>query len=116
MTLKRAFNWIVGLPLVIVAVAFAVANRQWITVSLDPLSRDAPRVYMNMPQWVLLFIGIFIGLMVGWAAAWWGQGKHRRAAREARVELFKAQAAHDRLKRDAEARSRAVVVTEDASL
>ncbi len=116
MTVKRAFNWVVGLPLAIIAVAFAVANRQWITVSLDPLSRDAPRIYMNMPQWVLLFIGVFIGLLCGWAAAWWGQGKHRRAAREARVELFKAQAEHERLKREADSRSRSIVTTGDASL
>lgn len=114
MTLKRLFNWIVGLPLVILAIAFAVANRQWITVSLDPLSHDAPRIFINMPQWVLLFIGIFLGLVVGWIAAWWNQGKHRRAVREVRVELFKAQSEHERLKK--EVASRAVTPSADASL
>ena len=114
MTLKRAFNWIFGLPLAVIAVAFAVANRQWITVSLDPLSRDGPRASVNMPQWVLLFLGIFVGLLAGWAAAWWNQGKHRKAAREARMELFKAREEHERFKR--EAASRSLATTGDASL
>jgi uncharacterized integral membrane protein len=114
MTLKRTFNWVVGLPLAILAIAFAVANRQWITVSFDPISRDAPRIFVNMPQWVLLFMGIFIGLIVGWIAAWWNQGKHRRAVREARLELLKAQSEHERFKREAATRN--VPVSGDASL
>jgi hypothetical protein len=112
MTLKRIFNWVVGVPLAILAAGFAVANRQWITVSLDPLSRDAPRIYVGMPQWVLLFTGIFLGLIIGWIAAWWNQGKHRRAARDARIELFKAQAEHERAKRETVAQN--VTTTGDA--
>jgi hypothetical protein len=113
MTLKRIFNWVVGVPLAILAAGFAVANRQWITVSLDPLSRDTPRIYVSMPQWVLLFTGIFLGLVIGWIAAWWTQGKHRRAAREARIELFRVQAEHERAKRETAARN--VTTTGDAS-
>lgn len=114
MNLKRAFNWIVGLPLAVAAIAFAVANRQWIVVSLDPLNRDAPNAFVDMPQWVLLFTGIFLGLLVGWLAAWWNQGKHRKAAREARIDLYKAREEHERFKR--EAASRSLASTEDTSL
>jgi len=70
MTLRRILNWAIGLPIAIVAVAFAVANRQWITVSFDPFSRDAPLAAIDMPLWALFFCGIFFGLIAGWIAAW----------------------------------------------
>jgi uncharacterized integral membrane protein len=91
MTLKRIFNWVIGLPIAIIVVAFAVANRQWITVSFDPFSSDAPFAAIDVPLWALFFCGIFIGLIAGWIAAWFTQGKWRRAARQARIELMRAQ-------------------------
>ncbi len=100
MTLRRILNWAIGLPIAIVAVAFAVANRQWIAVSFDPFSRDAPLAAIDMPLWALFFCGIFFGLIAGWIAAWFAQGKWRRAAREARVELLRAQDETARLKRE----------------
>jgi len=84
--MRRLFRWLVGLPIAIVAVAFAIANRQWITVSLDPLSA-IPRASIDMPLWALFFAGILPGLLVGWGACWLSQGKWRRHAKEARREL-----------------------------
>lgn len=114
MTFRRIVNWSIGLPVALIGIVFAVANRQWITVSLDPLRRDAPRVAIDMPLWVLFFCGIFVGLLIGWAAAWLAQGKWRKATREARIEVVRLQNEHDRLRR--EHTSRAVTTTEDASL
>ena len=114
MTIRRFFNWLVGLPVAVVAVVFAVANRQWITVSFDPLSRDQPFASVNMPMWVLFFCGVFAGLFVGWAAAWLAQGKWRKAAREARIDLARAHSEQDRMK--SESQQRAVVTTPEASL
>jgi formate hydrogenlyase subunit 3/multisubunit Na+/H+ antiporter MnhD subunit len=110
MTLKRIVNWIVGLPVAIVAVAFAVANREWIRVSFDPVSRDQPFASITMPLWALFFAGIFVGLFAGWVAAWLGQSKHRKAAREARIELARAQLDHERFKRESESNSRTPTV------
>jgi uncharacterized integral membrane protein len=89
--LARIFRWVVGLPIVIIVVAFAIANRRWVTLSFDPFTQDAPRVAMDMPLWLLFFLGIFAGLIVGWIAAWMAQGKHRKAARDARSEVSKLQ-------------------------
>jgi len=102
--LRRALNWIIGVPVVAAIAAFAVANRQWIIVSFDPLSREAPRATVSMPLWALLFCGIFIGLVAGWFACWFAQKKWRRAAREARAELQHGQDELTRLKRDAASR------------
>ena len=114
MTFKRIVNWIVGLPLAAVAIAFAVANRQWIVVSFDPFSRDAPFASVTMPLWVLFFCGIFVGIFAGWMAAWIAQGKWRKATKEARIELLRVRNEHERLQR--EHASRAVVPTRDSSL
>ena len=114
MTFRRFLNWTVGLPVAAVAIAFAVANRQWITVSFDPFSRDAPFASVGMPLWVLFFCGIFVGIFAGWIAAWFAHGKWRKAAREARIELVRTHNEHERMKR--EYASRAVVPSQDSSL
>ena len=114
MTFKRIVNWFVGLPVAIVAIAFAVANREWIRVSFDPFSRDEPYASMSMPLWALFFCGIFVGIIAGWIAAWLAQGKHRKAAREARIELARTQQEHERFKRDTQ--SREVIPSQDAGL
>ena len=98
-----------GLPVAIVGVAFAVANRQWITVSLDPTSRDAPLISINMPLWALFFCGAFAGLIAGWTACWLAQSKWRRSAKSARAELAKAQAEAAQRKREAESKSDALM-------
>lgn len=84
--MRRLLRWVIGLPLVVLVVAFAVANRQWITVSLDPVS-SVPLASLNMPLWALFFAGVLPGLVVGWVACWFAQGKWRRHARDARREL-----------------------------
>jgi uncharacterized integral membrane protein len=90
--LRRILRWAVGLPIVILVISFAVANRRWVTLSLDPFSQDAPRLAMDMPLWLLFFLGIFVGLVVGWVASWFSQGKQRKAARETRAEAARMQA------------------------
>jgi uncharacterized integral membrane protein len=90
--LRRILRWVVGLPVVVLVLAFAVANRRWVTLSFDPFTQDAPRVAMDLPLWLLFFIGIFVGIVVGWIGAWVAQGKHRKAARDARKEAMQLQA------------------------
>lgn len=105
MTFRRIINWAIGLPIAVIVIAFCVANRQWIEISFDPFSKAAPFATMYMPLWALFFGGIFFGMIAGWIACWFGQGKWRRAAKEARVDLQRAQDEAQRLKRDYEDRS-----------
>ncbi|MGH6855997.1 MAG: LapA family protein [Aestuariivirga sp.] len=114
MSLRRLFNWIVGFPAAVAVVAFAVANREWVVVSFDPFSRDAPFAAIHAPLWVACFGGIFVGLIAGWIAAWFAHGKWRRAARDARIELMRSQHEHEELKR--EAHTRAVMPVADRGL
>ena len=89
--MRRIFRWLIGLPVAILVVGFAIANRGSVTLSFDPFTAVNPTVYVVMPLWLLFFAGIFVGLLVGWIAAWFAQGKHRRAAREARSETARLQ-------------------------
>jgi len=102
MTFRRLLNWTVGLPVAVLAIAFAVANRQWIVVSFDPFARDQPFAAIEMPLWLLFFCGILAGLVCGWVAAWFAQSKWRKAARQGRIELLRAQAEHEQLRRQVE--------------
>ena len=72
---------------VIVLVAFAFANRQWVTVSFDPFgSADNPAFALAAPLFAVVIIVAALGVIAGAAATWVSQGRHRRAARKSRVE------------------------------
>mgnify|MGYP000152857221 CR=1 FL=1 len=84
---RRIVTWIIIIPVAAVMVAFAVANRQTVTVSFDPLSATAPAYVATLPLFILLFAALILGVMVGGFAAWLGQGKWRRRARRLDAEL-----------------------------
>ena len=97
MIMKRFFSWIIALPVFIFLAAFALANRNWMTVSFDPITPSEPLVSMSMPVWALLFGGVFIGLVSGGIATWLRQSKWRRVARKALGDLDKERMKRRRL-------------------
>ena len=105
MTFRRIIKWVVGLPIAVIVIAFCVANRQWIEVSFDPFSRTSPFATMFMPLWALFFLGLFFGMIAGWIACWFAQGKWRKATKEARGDLQRAQSEAERLRREQQERS-----------
>ena len=100
MMLQRILRWTIGLPIAVIVVSFAVANRQWITVSFDPFSKDAPFAAIDVPLWALFFCGVFFGLIAGWIACWFAQSKWRRSAKDTRKELVRSQAESSQLRRE----------------
>ncbi len=87
---------IIVVPLAIVIIVFAVANRQTVTVSFDPFSAAAPAYAASLPLFVLLFIVLILGVIVGGAAAWLRQASWRRTARKLDAEV---RALHEELAR-----------------
>src|SRR5271165_2620913 len=77
----------------IILVLFASANRQWVTVSFDPFgSIDSAAFAVAAPLFAVAIVAAMLGVIAGAAATWVSQGRHRRAARQSRVEADRLRA------------------------
>jgi uncharacterized integral membrane protein len=79
--LRKIVATLILLPFAIVMIAFAVANRQIVTVSLDPFGGNTPAAALTLPLFALVILLLVIGVLIGGLAAWVRQGKWRSAAR-----------------------------------
>jgi uncharacterized integral membrane protein len=86
-TFRKIVTAIIAVPLVAIMVAFAVANRQAVTVSLDPLASAAPSYAATVPLFALIFVVLILGVLIGGFAAWLRQGKWRRIARRLDADM-----------------------------
>ena len=98
--IRKTISVLVLVPLGLVIVALAVANREMITVSFDPFNTAAPAFVLHVPLFVLLFVLVITGVIVGGIASWLKQGKWRRATRSTEAELRAARNEIDRLRRE----------------
>jgi uncharacterized integral membrane protein len=73
--------------LTLVLVSFAVANRQIVTVSLDPFDQADPALVVSQPLYLVVFVVLIAGVMVGGCAAWLRQARWRGRARRAEAQL-----------------------------
>jgi uncharacterized integral membrane protein len=69
-------------PLAIILVALAVANRSPVAFTVDPFNPGNPALTTQLPLFVLLFIAIAVGMVVGSLATWFKQGRYRKMARQ----------------------------------
>ena len=83
--LRKIIAVVILVPLAIVMIAFAVANRQIVTVSLDPFGGSDSG--FTLPLFVLIILLLIIGVLIGGLAAWVRQGKWRSAARRGERQL-----------------------------
>ncbi len=84
---RKIVSAVILIPLAVILIAFAVANRQTVTVSFDPFSATHPAYAATLPLFVLIFLLAILGVIVGGAAAWLRQGRYRRAARRMDAEV-----------------------------
>ncbi len=73
------------LPVAVVVVLLAVANRETVTLSFDPFS-PAPVFSLVLPLYAVLFGAVALGVLVGGVGSWLGQGRTRQRARYHRRE------------------------------
>ncbi|HEY5217741.1 MAG TPA: LapA family protein [Pseudolabrys sp.] len=92
--LRKIVTAIIVVPLAAIIIAFAVANRQAVTVSFDPFSTTSPAYAATLPLFVLLFVVLILGVIIGGIAAWIRQSKWRRVARQLDADV---RALHDEL-------------------
>src|ERR1700681_1640229 len=92
--IRKIVRPLVLIFLALVLISFAVANRQIVTVSLDPFDQGNPALAFSQPMYRLVFVLLIGGVVLGGCAAWLRQGRWRARARraEAQVNLLRAQA------------------------
>jgi hypothetical protein len=86
------------LPIAAALVLLAVANRQVVTLILDPFSRGPDAISLTMPLFMLAFIVLMVGIVLGYMVAWLAQGRYRREARQLKRECDRLSAERTALK------------------
>lgn len=81
----RFLKALVLLPIAVVVILLAVANREPVTLSFDPFSPE-PVFSLVLPLYAVIFGAVALGILVGGIAGWLGQSKTRQRARYHRRE------------------------------
>jgi uncharacterized integral membrane protein len=89
---RRLLNWFVLLPLAVVIVLFAVANRTWVTVSFDPFEGKESPLTLYVPLFIVIFAALIVGIVIGGLVSLARQWRLWRASRAAQDELARMKA------------------------
>lgn len=115
--MRKLLRWLILVPLAILLVLLAVANRMPVTLSLDPFSREAPALAVTLPLFVALLLAVAIGVVIGGIAAGIGRVRWRYRARRAERAAEKLSAENEAFfhasaarQREAEAPSREIAL------
>jgi uncharacterized integral membrane protein len=92
--MKTFLKWLFLVPVGVLLLAFAIANREPVRVILDPLPGD-PEFIIAAPLFLIFFLAVGLGILAGGFATWLAQSHHRRAAHHARADI-------DRLRHEAD--------------
>lgn len=77
---------VVFVPLAIILIALAVANRAPTPFTLDPFNPGNPALTLQLPLFVLLFVALALGIVIGSAVTWIKQSRYRKVARQRGLE------------------------------
>lgn len=91
--LNRLVLIAIVVPLAVVLIALAVANRAAVPFTLDPFNPGNPALTLQLPLFVLLFLAAAAGLLLGSFATWVKQGRYRKLARQRGAEAETLRAA-----------------------
>src|SRR5258708_12777703 len=90
--MRKFFTAVVLIPLGLIFVVFAVANRHLVTVSFDPFNSTDPSVAVTLPLFVVIIAVAIAGVVAGGSATWFRQRHWRRAARQHEADARQARA------------------------
>src|SRR3979411_1580173 len=90
--MRKFLTAVVLIPLGLIFIVFAVANRHLVTVSFDPFNSVNPSVAVSMPLFVVIILVAILGVAAGGSATWFRQRRWRRAARQHEADARRARA------------------------
>ncbi len=103
--MRALLRLIIMVPAGIILILLALANRKPITLSLDPFGGDTPDLSVSVPLFAVIFLSIIVGVLIGGIALWFGQGRHRRAAKMHRREVERLRRESDTMKANVSAQT-----------
>jgi uncharacterized integral membrane protein len=92
MVMRKFLTALVVIPLGVIFVVFAVANRHLVTVSFDPFNSTDPSVAVSLPLFVVIIAVAILGVAAGGMATWFRQRRWRRAARQHEADARRGRA------------------------
>ena len=84
--LRKIVAAVILMPLAVIIIAFAMANRANVTVSFDPFRRQ-PAASVTLPLFALVILLLILGVVIGGVASRLRHGKWRGTARRVEREL-----------------------------
>ena len=90
----RIIFWIIALPIIAFAMAFAMSNHEGVTISLWPFAYR-----LEIPLYIAVTGGLFFGFLAGLIYGWIGSLTFRRRAHSAAKQVTKLQAETEELRR-----------------
>jgi uncharacterized integral membrane protein len=90
--MRKIVNTVVIVPLALVLLAFALANRRFVTVSFNPFDPNDASLALTLPLFIVIIASAMLGVLAGGIATWIGQRRHRKAARRLEAEAAQARA------------------------
>lgn len=100
---RKLFTALIVVPLGVLLVVFAVANREPVRVSLDPFGGNSPALSALVPLFMLIIFMLLVGVIAGGLATWLNQGKWRREARRLAAQVRALRIEREALKAQAAA-------------
>jgi uncharacterized integral membrane protein len=88
--MRKFFTAVVLIPIGVIFVVFAVANRHPVRVSFDPFNSADLSLAITLPLFVVILLVAMAGVLAGGIATWFGQRHWRRAARRHEAEARQA--------------------------
>jgi uncharacterized integral membrane protein len=89
---------LIFLPVAILVVLLAVANRSPVALSFDPFSKGQPELSVTLPLFALILGSVALGVVLGGIGSWVAASRQRRERRMSTRELNRLKAEADRLR------------------
>jgi uncharacterized integral membrane protein len=97
--MRSIIRIIVFVPLGLLLLFFAMANRGLVKVGFDPFAAGDPNApSFEAPLFLVVLVSAAVGVTAGSLSSWLAHRRHRRDAREARKDAKKARAEVDELR------------------